>query len=114
VLLLGDLPFCYERGEFIMIKYEKANTEGSPPDVEMITDDADGEMIALEEMIKEAEFEGIILPPDRSVEDGNFHILIPGKDVGEFSDAVWDIDRGLLENKIEMWNAKALEDAENN
>jgi hypothetical protein len=95
------------------IEYKQlpSTTDEFPPDVEMTTDDSDGEMSALEEMIRDCEFEGITLP-DESGEDGKFHITIPGAAVGEFSECVYDIDGGQLEQLTEEWNDQALADAE--
>lgn len=92
-----------------MIKYVKLAT-GTPPDVEMITDDSNAEMAALEEMIAETEFEDIELPSERG-DDGDFHITIPGESVGEFSECVWGIDGGVLDGLTEQWNQEVLDAA---
>lgn len=98
-----------------MIRYEQQpkTSEEVPAAVKMITDDANAEMVELETIVQEAEF-GSVKLPDNPEEDGTFHILIPGEDVGEFADAVWDIDNGQLENLTDEWNQAALKAAEEN
>lgn len=96
-----------------MITYSQLpkTSEGSPPDVEAITDDGNAEMVALTDLINEGGFE-ILLPKDRD-EDGKFHFTIPGDQVGEFSEYTYDVDGGLLEQEMEKWNQAAIEAAEN-
>lgn len=89
-----------------MITYNKLEV-GTPPDVELVTDDAGAEMAALDEMIKECEFE-IELPSGRG-DDEKFHLVIPGAMVGEFSECVGVIDNGILENLTEKWNQESLD-----
>jgi hypothetical protein len=90
-----------------MINYHRLESHGGGPrDVILTTDDNDAEMTQLAEMIKQCEFE-IELPKDRE-QDGKFHIKIPGEMVGEFSECVWDVDNGKLENLTEKWNQEML------
>jgi hypothetical protein len=78
--------------------------------VKATTDDSDGEMAALEEMIGACEFE-IELPKERD-ESGYFSFTIPAEMVGEFSESVWEIDNGVLEDCIMSWNDEILTEAE--
>jgi imidazoleglycerol phosphate synthase glutamine amidotransferase subunit HisH len=98
-----------------MIEYkqlEKNDDAKIPCDVELITDDSDAEMAGLKDMIEECGFE-IELPEHNSRgEDGNFHVIIPGGMVGEFSDCVYEIDNGKLDKLTEKWNEEALAAAE--
>jgi hypothetical protein len=93
-----------------MIKYERQTTPEDRPDVKMITDE-DGVMESVREMYKECELE--IPLPDSRAEDGNFYVLIPGNEVGELSELMYDIDNGELNNLVEQWNQEALDKLDN-
>lgn len=94
-----------------MIDYKRLESHsGGPRDVILSTDDSGAEMAALDEMIKECEFE-IQLPTDRDQND-KFNITIPGKMVGEFSEAVYEIDNGKLEELTDQWNQEMLNEME--
>lgn len=92
-----------------MIDYQRLDT-GTPKDVLVITDDGNAEMAALDEMIKECGFE-IELPEDRNA-DGKFQFTVPGSVVGEFSECLYDIDQGKLEDLLDRWNQETLDVAE--
>jgi hypothetical protein len=97
--------------EIQMIEYSQViDGEDGPKDVLVKTDDNNAEMAAFEELISECDFE-IDLPKDRD-SDGRFHFTIPGKDVGEFGEASYDIDNGMLERLTETWNQALLDQAE--
>jgi hypothetical protein len=91
-----------------MIEYKQIEDSEIPHDVELITDDSQAEMLSLESLIKETEFE-ISLPEGRDESDGKFHIKIPGDLAGDFSECVWDLDNGKLERLTEQWNRAVLD-----
>lgn len=94
-----------------MIEYKRLEqTTDGFRDVELITDDANAEIAALEEMIEECEFD-IRLPADPN-SDGKFHVTIPGAAVGEFSECVYEIDDGQLDVLTDQWNQEILDAAE--
>lgn len=90
-----------------MIEYHRLEADGGPRDVVLTTDDNNAEMALLSDMLKECEFEGINLPDDPE-QDGKFHVTIPGNQVGEFSECVYDIDDGKLQNLTDKWNHQML------
>lgn len=94
-----------------MIEYKQLEN-GEPADVELITDDSNGEMSDLEDMIRECDYEETVKLPNDREEDGKFHIIIPGKEAGEFSEMVYEIDNGKLEDLTDQWNREALTRAE--
>lgn len=99
-----------------MIRYEKLET-GTPPDVKLFTDDANGEMSSLNEMFDSVDWPdaktrvNLDEAKDRNA-DGLFEFIIPGDEVGEVSEFIYDIDNGLLESEIEKWNRMLVDGEE--
>lgn len=84
-----------------MITFKQLET-GLPPDIEIQTDDVDGEMADLAEAITEGEF--IFHFPDERDDDGYFSLVITGDEAGEFSDFYEP-----LSDYLQAMNDKAIE-----
>jgi hypothetical protein len=100
-----------------MISYERLDSKtGALRDVKLITDDSQAELANLQEAFTEQEASDFKtfanLENSTRGDNGNFEIVIPGDEVGEVSEIVYDIDNGALENAMEKWNREAIAEIE--
>lgn len=96
-----------------MIRFEQVG-DGKPKDIQVTTDDANAELVTMQDAFEEAEAEdmqaAINTRDVRANDEGNFVFIIPGDEAGELAD-IFTEEIPLAEYLDEL-NAKALEDAE--
>lgn len=96
-----------------MIEYHRLESkeEGKPRAVRVITDDKNAELSMLTDTLDESDSNEMVayknLREARLVND-KCEFIVPGDEVGEFSDLIWDIDGGKLEGLIEKWNEEMI------
>lgn len=101
-----------------MIKYERLEQKTNKlNDVKLITDDQNGEMAEIEDAFRDYDSGDLVSfgnfeAATRNDSTNQFEFVIPGNEVGEFSDFIWDVDNGKLENLIDEWNEETLAKAE--
>ncbi len=71
-----------------MIEFKQLES-GTPPDIEVTTDDANAELVTIEDAIGEGDFEGEWVEHFHAVhpgDDGKVVFTVPGDEAGEFGD----------------------------
>jgi hypothetical protein len=99
-----------------VIKFKQLS-EGTPPDIECTTDDANAELAKMEQVFDEAKDEGInyeagINLANAKLVDSECTFVIPGEEAGELADAFEMEDMPELAQFIEDVRHKAIEAAE--
>lgn len=91
-----------------MIEFTQVG-DGTPKDVRVVTDDAEGELAMMDTALRDAEMEEseTFKNLDAAVLDGTTEFVIPAGEVGMVGDA-FEQEEVMLLDQIERWNEQAL------
>lgn len=95
-----------------MIRFEQTGSE-PPLDVRVITDDADAELLMMQEAFENADAEDMLAFQNLGAavrhDDGLWSFIIPGREAGEVGEVLWDLG---LADWLEQKNAEMIADME--